>query len=597
MTAPDLFRTLYERAPIPMVTVRDDGRVVDANAAFCDASRSRHEDLVNADFVDQITAQDRGASRVFLRQALDRESAEWGVSLSGAPEVRWKVRAVGFLGRVVVLMLWTPSSQDVPRTLVPALAALMRRVPGQAVLLLSQDLWVLGAWGLPEVEGGDDSDVLGRHLSQVAEGDDAWLAELGACLAAAEGWHGRISLTPEGGRGLVCVADMIPSQVVGGSRQGAGFVVLRPAPHEDDSHRDRRRLDRMARIGDFTVALVDGVRDRMRVASLAEAGSPQDRQARAEIHALDRRLKQFTEVARTDGTADLGAVMDATRSRWTEYLVEQDIEFVVEPFTDLVRVGLTGEIAGDVLDELIENARVALTDAKERRIVLRTELSDGVAMARVEDSGPGITRAHRETVFRPFHTRWPGRLGLGLSAARTQVELRGGQLAAVDPVSGKGAAFVFTLPLIDPDSEAVAATPVRADGRRRPVLEGRSVLLVEEAEELRTALVRILTESGMQVREAWSGRSALAELSQRGPTDLAVSGLRFDDGAAARFLGEIREAFPQLGAHIVVLGDAGAARERRVIEQRLGCPVVSHPILVHELLERLETLAGSMPIP
>jgi hypothetical protein len=50
-----------------------------------------------------------------------------------------------------------------------------------------------------------------------------------------------------------------------------------------------------------------------------------------------------------------------------------------------------------------------------------------------------------------------------------------------------------------------------------------------------------------------------------------------------------------LANRTVVFGDVGAAQQRRALAQRLGCPVLSRPILVHELLDSLEALVGSLP--
>jgi signal transduction histidine kinase len=64
----------------------------------------------------------------------------------------------------------------------------------------------------------------------------------------------------------------------------------------------------------------------------------------------------------------------------------------------------------------------------------------------VHDSGPGLDPAHREDLFKAFHTTKPNGLGLGLSICRSIIEGHGGRLWA-SANSPRGAVFQFTLPV------------------------------------------------------------------------------------------------------------------------------------------------------
>ena len=590
MKGSEAYRKLYAETPVPMVTVGGDGRIADANPAFCEAARMRAEELVGSPFVDQLVAQDRGASRVYLRQSLEKGVAEWAVSLIGGPSVRWKIRSVAFLERVAILMLWKPPTKDVPQTLVPALASLMRRVPGQAVLLLSEDLWVLGSWGMPALGAGDDGGILGRHLSKVVEAADAGLADLSSALRAELPWTGPLLIAAdpdETGEEAHCLGDLIPARVVGGSRQGAGFLVLRSQGEAAGAGPNPKKAERLARVGTFAVHVVEGLGDRARALGQAEPGSAEAERLILELGSLDRRFRDFTEGARSEGRVLARDMLDVLEARWSPYLRDQGVSLEVErlPEIDDVLLDVSSEVATGVLDELIENARVAIGDEAERRVIVGVaRLETGVAV-RVEDSGSGVSRAHRDALFEPFHSRWPGRLGLGLSVARTQLELRGGRLTLVEPV-GSGAAFEALIPVTS--AEVGDSEPASVDALEVPSLSGRTVLLLEESEETRGALVRILETAGMTVRAAWSGRSALADLTQRGPTDAVVCGFSGDESVALRFLSELRDAFPELATRTVVITDAATPDQRRDQQSRMECPVIARPIIVERLLRRLE---------
>lgn len=88
---------------------------------------------------------------------------------------------------------------------------------------------------------------------------------------------------------------------------------------------------------------------------------------------------------------------------------------------------------------------------------------------RVEDTGPGIPRAHHQAVFEPFrqlddvgHTHGTGS-GLGLAIVKDLVEAIGGKIE-LDSDVGKGTKITVTLPMLDVNVFAVsAAAPAAAE--------------------------------------------------------------------------------------------------------------------------------------
>ena len=80
-------------------------------------------------------------------------------------------------------------------------------------------------------------------------------------------------------------------------------------------------------------------------------------------------------------------------------------------------------------------------------ITIRAATRGGEVITEVEDSGPGIAPEIAERLFEPFvtHGKQNG-TGLGLSICKKIVESHGGKISARSE-PGKGATFVFTLPL------------------------------------------------------------------------------------------------------------------------------------------------------
>lgn len=105
---------------------------------------------------------------------------------------------------------------------------------------------------------------------------------------------------------------------------------------------------------------------------------------------------------------------------------------------------------GQVLFNLVENAREALGSAQGGRIVISTrrgETPDRVILV-VEDNGPGVPVALRDKVFTPYFTTKAatGGTGLGLAIVHRIVGDHGGRIAISSPAGG-GARIAIELPL------------------------------------------------------------------------------------------------------------------------------------------------------
>lgn len=106
-------------------------------------------------------------------------------------------------------------------------------------------------------------------------------------------------------------------------------------------------------------------------------------------------------------------------------------------------VGLDRVRFASALEQLLLNAAEAMPAGGE----LSVRISGGGGKQRLEisDTGPGIEKKNLGSVFHPFFTTKPGKLGLGLTLARNVARAHGGTLELVSE-PGKGTRAVLELP-------------------------------------------------------------------------------------------------------------------------------------------------------
>lgn len=113
------------------------------------------------------------------------------------------------------------------------------------------------------------------------------------------------------------------------------------------------------------------------------------------------------------------------------------------------------------LDNLVRNAREAMSAQDDARLTVRVERVAGEAVVHVADNGPGIPPDRLERVFQPFVSTKGKGMGLGLAICREIVEAHAGRLE-VETEVGRGTTFTLRLPLYEPEpggAERVAAAP------------------------------------------------------------------------------------------------------------------------------------------
>ena len=196
----------------------------------------------------------------------------------------------------------------------------------------------------------------------------------------------------------------------------------------------------------------------------------------------------------------------------------EHIDLVAAPGPALWPVMIDSGQLSQVLTNLAVNSRDAMPKGGRLTIdVANVDVDHAYAMARpalktgryvrlrVSDTGAGMDKQTLEHAFEPFFTTKPRGQGTGLGLATIYgIVTQAGGTIEVYSEPGLGTRVSVLLPATDqaPTAEAVTAEAPRAQATG-------TVLVVEDSDDLREIVERILTQSGYQVIVAADGAQAL----------------------------------------------------------------------------------------
>jgi PAS domain S-box-containing protein len=216
---------------------------------------------------------------------------------------------------------------------------------------------------------------------------------------------------------------------------------------------------------------------------------------------LNERLKEITKLLRP--------------------LMGDDIEVLIAPRTESAIVEADPGQLDQIVMNLAVNARDAMPDGG--RFILETDvvefdqhfadqyqpLSPGkYILLAVSDSGIGMDKATLTRIFEPFFTtKQPGKgTGLGLATVYGIAKQSGGHIWVYSE-PGRGTTFKLYLP--SAENKLESSSPAKAEDAI-PKLEGKTILLAEDDEIMRSLTGKMLQEQGYIVVGVNDGKSALA---------------------------------------------------------------------------------------
>lgn len=587
---------LFANAPTGVLMLTREGVVADLNGEAVKTLATRKDRLVGRPVLVTVAPADRERVKGLFLRVLQGQTREWTSRFlrgDGVSRVQW-VRAVpGADGVVMFVRDVTESRAGRPETY--QLQTLLENLPGHFVVVLDGEGRIRYSSGLTRTHFLDDVATVGAPFADLVVDDEENLrlvesmrdaVKLGDPWAGTH-WHVRVDGAAFPVRTFASpYLDPRTGAVIG------ALVAGRDTLAEFDARDRARRHHRLAGVGAVTAAVADTLVDELEgmeseINDLERQGVSAQavRASVLRMRAYADSLSAFGDVAEPgDARAD---VLDTVRevlgevAPWTRAL---GVTVVLEDDAELPQVSADKARLAQVVRILVDNALESLTGRDDPHLVVAfTTESDRVAI-HVADTGFGVEADVTHRLFEPLFTTKEGRAGLGLSTAKALVQAWGGHVRFGQDDEER-TVFTVTIPRERPGS-VVSFRPEPLTLTRT-----RSVLIADDEPDVRASIRRFLEKVGFEVREAWSGRSALAQITVSTPPELILTDLKMDDGSGYWFLEELSRDFPELLRHTAIVTGQTHSDAVASVATRTGCPVIHKPIEMPHLLEVLDDLS------
>jgi signal transduction histidine kinase/CheY-like chemotaxis protein len=427
----------------------------------------------------------------------------------------------------------------------------------------------LGAWGvittdvalrvtawnrwLEQRSGQPASAVLGRHLFElypdlIVRGLDRYFRETlegHACLLSQRFHKYLLPMPPS-----VSYTNLMHMQqtarlmpLLDDDRVGGTLTLIEDVTErivtEDELRKQAERLEEAGRHKDDFLAMLahelrnplGPIRNGLHVLDLVPGDSTEARQTRTMM------ARQVGHMARiVDDLLDVSRIARGkVRLRQEPCDLTTIVRDVVEDFRPLVEAGgirlvldSSGEpamVLGDgvrltqIVGNLLNNAAKFTNPGGEIRVACEVRRATKTAVARVADTGIGMSRETLTRVFDSFAQadisleRSKGGLGLGLSLAKGLTNLHGGSIEAASPGPDMGSVFTLIFPLSDAPQQAAAPSLDGVDGTKN----SKRVLVIEDNADMGMSMKLLLTHLGYQTELATSGTAGLELARQLRP--------------------------------------------------------------------------------
>lgn len=326
-------------------------------------------------------------------------------------------------------------------------------------------------------------------------------------------------------------------------------------------------------------------------------GLDEIRKAASQAGNLTRQLLAFSaRQARQERVVDLNTII-ADMANMLRRLIGENIQLVtvlgsapggiyVDP-VQLQQVVLN--LVANARDAMPDGGRLTVTTGKASRAAGPGNAGTDLVCLTISDTGHGMREEVRANLFEPFFTtKGPdGGTGLGLATVQGIVAQDGGHID-VESRPGQGTEVHIYWPRVDAPVEI--AQEDRAAG---PWHGKESLLVVEDADDVRAALCAILQQYGYTVLAASTGPQALRiAASHQGPLHLLVTDTVLAEMSGRDLAQQLHAVRPGLKALFLSGYPLANVLERGALDE--GVPFLAKPFTREELGRAVRKLLDNL---
>ncbi len=425
---------------------------------------------------------------------------------------------------------------------------LLESVRDYAIIMVSPE-GIVQSWnaGAHEITGYSANEIIGQHYGTFFRPPDVAAGKPGRELQQAvergryeeEGWRVRKDRSTYWANVVVTAVYDARSQLRGFAKIVRDMTERRRLEELEKS--SRRMNEFLAMLGHELRNPLAPIRNSVSIMQMEPLATPTLKGCR---DVIDRQLTHLTRLV--DDLLDVGRITTGKIMLRKERVAIGDIltrsveasRGMMDSRGHTLSVDLPNEpqyVDGDitrlvqVFQNLLNNA--AKFTPNGGRIAIVVTKADGTLQVKVRDSGMGISAQALPSIFNLFTQETdridPGQsgLGIGLTVARSIVEMHGGTIEAASEGENKGSEFSVQLPLAssEPNTrESNLPVSVGSAGRLR-------VLVVDDNRDAAESLALLVRMMGHDARHAYDGLRALALAKQLQPDvallDLAMPGV------------------------------------------------------------------------
>ncbi|MBN2714413.1 MAG: response regulator, partial [Deltaproteobacteria bacterium] len=205
----------------------------------------------------------------------------------------------------------------------------------------------------------------------------------------------------------------------------------------------------------------------------------------------------------TNVVADVLSILERTANKGIQIRVSHS---TVPPLI----LGDKAQIENAIMN-LCLNALDAMSE--KGQLTISTSSNTNEVTIRVSDTGTGMDRSVQDRIFEPFYTTKPeGKgTGLGLSMVYGVVHSMKGRIA-INSAPGQGTNITLTFPAAPADAALLSQEKTAPQAQRTAnILEGRTVLLIDDEPLVLRAGERMLKSIGCKVIGAASGKAGIEQ--------------------------------------------------------------------------------------